>query len=124
MIKTIQRAVVDKNAGEAVLYAGLIGLVLSDIIPTPADALYFRLMEKNKAKLENKEITPRQYWTRDAALYYGLNPLWWLLVLTIMVRSKFDLNTKIKLGLAIVGSGAVIGVLNKNIREDETKKTI
>jgi len=119
MIKTIQRAVVDKNACEAVLYAGLIGLVLSDIIPTPADALYFRLMEKNKAKLENKKITPRQYWIRDAAFYYGLNPLWWLLVLTIMVRSKSDLDTKIKLGLAIVGSGVVIGVINKNIREEE-----
>lgn len=124
MIDTIKTAVVDKKAGEAVLYAGLLGLVLSDIIPTPADALYFRLMEKNKAKLEKKEITPRQYWTRDAALYYGLNPLWWLLVLTIMVRSKADLNTKIKLGLAIVGSGAVVGVLNKNIREEENKKTI
>jgi len=122
MIHTIKTAVVDKKAGEAVLYAGLLGLVLANIIPTPADALYFRLMEKNKAKLEKGEITPKQYWTRDAALYYGLNPLWWLLILTIMVRSNADLNTIIKLGLAIVGGGAVIVVLNKNIREEENKK--
>lgn len=121
MISTIKSAVVEKNAGEAVLYAGLIGLVLSDIIPTPADAVYFRMMEKNKQKLEAKEITPRQYWTRDALLYYGLNPLWWLLVLGIVVKTKGDLSDKIKWGVGIIGAGAVIGVINKNIREEELK---
>lgn len=121
MISTIKSAVVDKKAGEAVLYAGLIGLVLSDIIPTPADAVYFRMMEKNKQKLEAKEITPRQYWTRDAMLYYGLNPLWWLIVLGIVVKTKGDLSDKIKWGVGLVGAGAVLGVINKNIREEQLK---
>lgn len=76
MLKTINKGI-NQGHGEAILYAGLLGLVVSDIVPTPADAIYFRLMEKNKQKLNNKEITPKQYWTRDAALYYGLNPIWW-----------------------------------------------
>lgn len=119
MIGTIKDAVVKKGAGEAVLYAGLIGLLLSDIIPTPADALYFRLMEKNKQQLEKKEITPKQYWTRDAALYYGLNPLWWLLVLGIVVKTKGGLDNKLKWGIGLVGAGAVLGVISKNIKEEE-----
>lgn len=122
MIKTISEAVKEKGAGEAVLYAGLLGLLVSDIVPTPADALYFRLMEKNKQKLENKQITPREYWTRDAVLYYGLNPLWWSIVLGAVVLTKGDLSNKVKVGLALVGGGAVFGALSKNIRDEEALK--
>lgn len=122
MVGTIKEAVKVKGAGEAVLYAGLIGLVVSDIIPTPADAIYFRLMQKNKQKLDSGQITPRQYWTRDAALYYGLNPLWWSLVLFAVVSTKGGLDNKIKLGVGLVGAGAVLGVISKNIREEENLK--
>ena len=121
MIKTISEAVKQKGAGEAVLYAGLLGLLISDIVPTPADAVYFRSMAKNKEKLEKGEITPRQYWTRDALLYYGLNPLWWSLVLGSVVLTKGSVNDKVKIGIALVGAGAVVGVIFKNIREEEQK---
>ncbi len=119
MVNTIKDAVVNKGAGEAVLYAGLLGLLVSDIVPTPADAVYFRLMEKNKQLLESGKITPRQYWTRDAAMYYGLNPLWWLLVLGIVFKTKGGLDNKIKWGIGVVSAGAVIGVISKNIKEEE-----
>jgi hypothetical protein len=124
MIGEIKSAIKSKGAGEAVLYAGLLGLVLSDVIPTPADAVYFRLMEKNKALLEDGKITPRQYWTRDATLYYGLNPLWWLLVLGIVYKTKGSLADKARWGIAVVGAGAVLGAISKNIKEEERKKII
>lgn len=122
MVGTIKEAVKTKGAGEAVLYAGLIGLVLSDIIPTPADAVYFRMMEKNKQKLEQGAITPRDYWTRDALLYYGLNPIWWTLVLVAVVNTKGGIDNKLKLGIGLIGAGAVLGVISKNIREEEKRK--
>lgn len=122
MVGTIKEAVKTKGAGEAVLYAGLLGLVISDIIPTPADAIYFRMMEKNKQKLEEKKITPREYWTRDAMLYYGLNPLWWTLVLVAVVNTKGGIDNKLKLGIGLIGAGAVFGVISKNIREEEKRK--
>ena len=121
MVETIKDAVIKKGAGEAVLYAGLIGLLVSDIVPTPADAIYFRLMEKNKQLLEEKKISTKQYWTRDAAMYYGLNPLWWLLVLGIVVKTKGGLDNKLKWGIGLIGAGAVIGVLSKNIKEEERR---
>lgn len=117
MRDTIKSAV-SAGHGDAILYAGAIGLLVSDIIPTPADSLYFSLMQKNKKKLEDGEITPKQYWTREAGLYYGLNPLWWGLVLSALYFTKGNNTNKIKVGIGIVAAGAVVGVLNKNIEKD------
>ena len=124
MVKTITDAVKNKGAGEAVLYAGLLGLLVSDLVPTPADAVYFRLMAKNKQKLENGQITPKQYWTRDALMYCGLNPAWWIIVIGAVTLTKGDLNDKLKIGIGIVAAGAVFGVLSKNIKEEEKNKKI
>lgn len=110
---------ISSGHGNALLYAGALGLLVSDIIPTPADAVYFRVMEKNKQKLDSGEITPKQYWTREAIFYYGLNPLWWTLFLSALYYTKGDYNTKVKVGLALLAGGAVIGVLNKNIKEEQ-----
>jgi hypothetical protein len=105
--------------GNAILYATALGLLLSDVIPTPADALYFNLQQKNKAKLEAKEITPKQYWTRDAIYYYGLNPLWWSLVLGAIYFTKGDYTKKAKVGLGLLATGFVVAVIHKNIKKDE-----
>jgi len=113
------KSAITSGHGNAIVYAGALGLILSDIIPTPADGLYFSLMQKEKRKLENKEITPKQYWTRDAVYYYGLNPIWWTLVLGAMYYTKGDYTNKAKVGMAIIGAGAVFAVLNKNIKKDE-----
>lgn len=105
--------------GNAVVYAGALGLLLSDIIPTPADAIYFTLQQKNKSKLEKGEITPEQYWTRDAIYYYGLNPIWWAMVLGAIYVTKGDYTNKLKIGMGVIGAGAVFGVLSKNIEKDK-----
>jgi hypothetical protein len=110
---------INSGHGNALLYAGALGLLVSDIIPTPADAVYFRVMAKNKQKLDNGEITPKQYWTRETVFYYGLNPLWWTLFLGALYYTKGDYNSKVKVGLALLAGGAVIGVLNKNIKEEQ-----
>lgn len=120
MVGTIETAI-KKGHGNAILYAGTLGLLLSDIIPTPADAVYFRLQEKNKTALESGKITPKQYWTRDALAYYGLNPIWWSIVLGAVVFTKGGFNDKIKVGIGIIGAGAVFGVLSKNIKEEEKR---
>jgi hypothetical protein len=117
-VKPISNAVKEGH-GEAVLYAGAIGLLVSDIIPTPADSVYFYFQQKNKKKLEENQITPKQYWQREAFWYYTANPIWWSLVLSALYFTKGTLNNKVKVGLGIVAAGAVIGVINKNIKKDE-----
>lgn len=118
MIDTIKSAV-SSGHGNAVLYGILGGLILSDILPTPADSLYFSMMRKNKEKLIKNQITPKQYWQRDAIIYYGLNPIYWTLVAAVVIYFKGDYSQKIKLGLGIISAGAVFAVINKNIKQDE-----
>lgn len=102
-----------------ILIAVGVGLILSDIIPTPADAIYFNVEQKNKAKLERGEITPKQYWIRDAVAYYGLNPLWWSLVLGVSLYGGKTYEQKRNILIGLVAGGLVLGVLHKNIKKDE-----
>jgi len=105
--------------GTALLYTAGISFILADAIPTPADAFYFNLEQKNKAKLESGEITPKQYWTREATSYYLSNIVWWSLVLGAMVYTKGDYTQKAKVGLGILATGVVVAVIHKNIKKDE-----
>ena len=103
-----------------VLFLGLgIGLILSDIIPTPADALYFYEQRVNKQKLEKGEITPRQYWLKDVIGYYGYNPLWWATVLGVAYSLGKTYEQKRNILIGMIASGAVVGVIYKNIKKDE-----
>lgn len=123
MIKEISSAV-KSDHGKAVLYAGAIGLLLSDIIPTPADAVYFELQQKLRDKWRAGQITPQKYWTYSTLAYYGLNPLWWALVLGIVVYTQGSVTQKAKIGIGIVGAGAVAAVIYKNINQDIKRNTI
>ena len=96
-----------------------VGLILSDIIPTPADGLYFKWQQSNKEKLNKGEITPKQYWTRDAPAYYGLNPIWWSLVLGASVYMGKSYEQKKNIMLSLIAGGVVLGVLLKNVKKDE-----
>ena len=53
MANPIQEAI-KAGEGKGILYAGLLGLALSDAIPTPADALYFyRRSEEHTSELQS-----------------------------------------------------------------------
>jgi len=119
-IKSISSAS-ESGHGTALLYAGLLGLLISDIIPTPADALVFKYQSKLKDQLEAKEITPKQYWLRDAAAYYFLNPIWWIIVILIVSNIKGDAERKLKFSIGIIAAGLVVAVIYKNIKKDEEK---
>lgn len=118
MRDTIQTAV-KSGHGVGILYAGLIGLALSDIIPTPADALYFYNQQRLKEKFAKKEITPDKYWFKEGANYYGLNLLWWLTVIGVVSITKGGLKKKASVGIGVIAAGAVIGVIALNIKKDK-----
>ena len=118
-VESVISSAAKSGHGDAVVYAGMIGLFLSDVIPTPADALYFHTEKILRDKWKKGQITPQQYWTRTALAYYGYNPIWWLLVMGIVIASKGDYTHKAKIGIALIGSGAVLGVIYKNIQADK-----
>lgn len=108
----------DKRHTQLLVAVG-IGLIVSDIIPTPADAIYFHYQQKNKQKLEENQITPKQYWTRDAILYYGLNPIYWASILGISLVVGKTFEQRRNLLITLIAGGIVLGVLHKNIKKDE-----
>lgn len=101
-----------------VLYGFGLGLILSDIIPTPADGLYFYRQRINKERLQNGEITPKQYWIKDAINYYALNPLWWGGVILATHYFGKDFKQKRNILIGLVAGGVVLGVISKNIKKD------
>ncbi|HEX4850346.1 MAG TPA: hypothetical protein VFV08_06045 [Puia sp.] len=121
MIKEELSSAVDYKSkeGKALLYALGIGLILSDIIPTPADAVYFNIERNLRNKWQAGTITPGKYWGLTTAAYYGLNPVWWTMVLGVLLLTKGSALHKLKIGSAIIGSGAVIAVVYKNIQADK-----
>lgn len=105
--------------GTGILYAGILGLALSDIIPTPADALYFHNQQKWKEQLAKKEITPEQFWRKELIGYYGYNFGWWLIFLGAVVSVKGDFRKKSEIAIGLLAAGAVVGVIAKNIQKDK-----
>lgn len=118
MLKEIKSGLKSEQ-GNAVLYAGLLGLFLSDIIPTPADALVFSIEKKLRDKWKRGEITPTEYWKKKAMAYYLLNPIYWAIVAGITISIKGDVMKKLKVAGGIIGSGAVVAVIYKNIKDDK-----
>lgn len=57
MTGTIKSAI-NSGHGTAVLYGLGIGLVLSDVIPTVGDGLYFKIERNLRDKWKRGEITP------------------------------------------------------------------
>lgn len=113
------KSAVGAGHGKAVLMAGFVGLVLSDVIPTPGDALYFWDQQRLRKKFDNKELTAKQYWLKNAAGYYVYNSAWWAIVFGIVMLSKGSYSQKLKLALALTGTGLIVGVISKNIQKDK-----
>ena len=107
--------------GAGVLYAGAVGLILSDIVPTPADSLYYYTEKKLREKWKNGEITPEKYWEKTAMAHYLYKPIWWILVLGVIYNVPGDLTKKAKVGMAVVGAGAIIGIIYRNYSQDITQ---
>jgi uncharacterized membrane protein YkvI len=103
---------------EKILLALGAGLFLSDLIPTPADAVYFNYVRNNRLKLENEEITPKKYWTNEAIAYYGFNAVWWAGVIGVSYYFGKDFKQKRKIFIGLIAGGVTIAVLNRNIKKD------
>ncbi len=105
------------------VYGALAGLVLSDIIPTPGDALYFNYIRELKNDLQSGKITAQQYWTKQALSYYTFNSGWWLLVGIAVISIGETSIDKMKVLLVLVGAGMVGWALLHNIAKDNEELT-
>ena len=104
------------------LYLGLAVAMLADMIPHPMDAVYFNLQKKNRDKFISGVITPKQYWRRNVISYYLCDAIWWGFLLGVAVSVGGKTKDKLVVVGSVLGAGAVIGIINNNIRKDEEEQ--
>jgi hypothetical protein len=115
------KGVSESQYATGALYAGLIGLVVSDLIPTPADAFYFNDERKLRNRWKQGEIKPEEYWEKSASNYYLYNAVWWALVGLATIYTKGSAEDKILTMGSLIGAGAVISVIYTNIQKDKAE---
>jgi hypothetical protein len=107
------KAISDSLKGELggiVVYSALAGLLLTDAIPNPGDALAAMNEKSLREQMENGEITSTVYRkkTINASSLYA--PLWWGSVLLATFARKGDGIAKAKFAGLLVLSGALLGI--------------
>ena len=97
----------------------LTGLVLSDIVPTPADSIYFKTERRLRNEWKAGTITPEEYWKKTTFAYYFLNPVWWTMVAGVSMVFHKTPGKQLTLLLGLVAAGGVIATVMKNVEKDK-----
>jgi hypothetical protein len=117
------KKIIDEGNGNALIYTALIAAMVANFTPTIADGLYFSLQQKWKRELEEKKITPEQFWTRNIGNYYTITAGYYgVVLLTMLALNKNSFSTNSKILLSLVGGGVVIGVGMRNVQKDKELK--
>lgn len=112
--------VIKNGDGNTLIYTALLAAIIANCTPTLSDAWYFSLQQKWKAQLENGEITPEKFWTKDILGYYTITAGYYgIIFITMLALSKNDFSQNSKILLALLGGGLVVGVAFKNIEKDK-----
>ena len=114
----INQVVKDGN-GNAILFTALMAAIVANVLPTPADALYFSAQQKDKERLENGLITPSQYWRRDMIGYYAYTGGYYLIIFLALQALGGTYKNNARVLLAVLSGGLVLGVYGKNVSRDE-----
>lgn len=113
------KAAWDSGNGNALIYTAVIAAIVANCTPTPADAIYFRRQQVDKALLNDQKITPKQFWLRNTFGYYFYTAAWYGAVLLVVTSANVDYKTKAKIGIALLSAGIIVGVVSKNIQKDQ-----
>jgi len=108
------------NGGEnGALYIALLSAAAGNFLPSPADALIFWRQRVDAQKWASGEITSTQKWARGLFLYYTAAPAWYTLLFAGVFFFGKTTKQKLMIATAVIGGGAIIGVVANNIKEDE-----
>lgn len=120
-MKKVFEQIINASQGrhsDGVLYAGAVGIILSNIIPTPAEAVFYYREKSLKKQLEEGKISPEAYYRGNYRSLHYSKSIWWIGILAAMYFHKGNTQNKAMFGLALVGGGAVAGLVYKMMRKD------
>lgn len=97
--------------GNLILYSGVVGLALSDKIPTPNVLIGRFSLNKIKGEYDRGDISFFEFKERtDKSLKLYKN-VWWGGVLATMFLTKGDVYQKAKIGGILIGAGVIASML-------------
>lgn len=106
----------DATAG---LYALLIGMSLGNLCPSVSDGIFFRVERNLRQKYKNGVLTPRQFYVRNTLAYYLIPFTYWAALALVIFNIKGDYHKKLKISVAAIGAGVVVGIILKMVQSDE-----
>ena len=101
------------------LYTLLIGMAAGNLLPSPSDALYFRLQARLRDKWKRGELSATDYWKKNTFYYYSVPFLYWAFLAILVINVKGSAEQKLKIAGALVGGGVALGVVLKLIQNDK-----
>lgn len=97
--------------GDLILYSGVVGLALSEKIPTPNALLGRFTLNKIKGEYDRGDISFFEFKERSEKSLKLYKNLWWGGVLTTMFLTKGGVYQKAKIGGILIGAGIVVSML-------------
>jgi hypothetical protein len=111
--------VIGEGNGNTLIYTALLAAMVANSLPTPADSIYFKRVNKLERDFDEGKISAEKLEWHVAGEYYLWTSLWYLTLFTgiYAIGGKYHNNARIL--LALVAGGLVIGAVNKNIEVDK-----
>ena len=97
--------------GNAILYTGVVGLALSDKIPTPNALLATLSLNNLKSRYDKGDIDVFEYKQRVEKMLSTYKYIWWGGVFATTFLAKGNAYDKAKLGGILIGIGLVASLL-------------
>ena len=111
--------VVREGNGNTLLYTALLAAMAANAIPTIADSIYFRRVNKLERDFDAGLVSAEKLEWHVAGEYYLWTTMWYAALFTGIYSfgGKYKNNARLLLGLA--AAGLVIGAVSKNIEVDK-----
>lgn len=97
--------------GNAILYTGVVGLALSDKVPTPNALLATLSLNNLKSRYDKGDIDVFEYKQRVEKMLSTYKYIWWGGVFATVFFAKGNAYDKAKLGGILIGIGLIASLL-------------
>lgn len=96
----------------ALLYAALAGVVVSDVLPTPAMTIAHLRIKLLQQKSKDGQLSQKELEQALSKTYSYALPAWWIAVFATIHFHKGTFEQKARLAVFMVIGGAAIGMLS------------
>jgi hypothetical protein len=101
----------------AMIYAALAGVVVSDLLPTPAMTIARARIKLLQFKQKDGQLSQEDIEKELSKTYAYVLPAWWIAVFSAVHFNKGGFYEKAKIAILMVGAGALVGMIgNKTLK--------